>query len=284
MNAILDIGAPTVDRGIVTRRLKIAGHEGRTVPAVLFTPEGASEPGPVVLVGHGARSDKETEPFPAIGRIFVRRGGWASIIIDGPIHGERRPAGLGDPMDHFVEERMLLGRRETYEAMVADWRGVIDALGEVKDVGNGQVGYIGFSMGTLLGVPTVAAEPRIRCAVFCIGGMVRRGSAEIQVRGFGGHPGHLPVEEVEAANAARNSYLLQVAAGIGQRQVLMLNQSEDELFPREGAFQLYDALTGPKRLMFFPGKHVQMPRESMDQAVLFFREHLAGDEAPKNAQ
>lgn len=280
MSAILDLSPPAVDRGIVTRRLMVAGHEGRAVPAILLAPEGAAGPRPAVLIGHGAGGDKKSEPFPAIGRVFVRRCGWASVIIDGPIHGERRPPGLDDPVRHFAEVRKLMGRRETYEAVAADWRGVVDALGELADVGNQQVGYIGFSMGTVMGVPAVAAEPRIRCAVFCIGGVARPGGAEALVRNLGGDPRGLPSQEVEAATAPRNSYLLETAARIGQRQVLMLNQSEDEAFSREGTFQLYDALTGPKRIMFFPGTHVQMPRESINQAVLFFREHLAGEATP----
>jgi len=280
MSAVLELSAPAVDRGIVTRRLKVAGHQDRTVPAILLTPEGATGPRPAILIGHGAGGDKEAEPFPAIGRLFVRRCGWASVNIDGPIHGERRPPGLDDPVQHFAEVRKLLGRRETYEAMAADWRGVVDALGELEDVGNQRVAYIGFSMGTVLGVPAVAAEPRIECAVFCIGGVARAGGAEALVRNLGGDAGKLPVQEVEAATPARNNFLLQSAARIGQRQVLMLNQSEDEAFSREGAFQLYDALTGPKRIFFYPGQHVQMPPESMNQAVLFFREHLAGEAAP----
>ena len=281
MSVILNLSAPAADRGIVTRRLKVAGHQGRAVPAILLTPQGATGRRPVVLIGHGAGGDKEAEPFPTIGRLFVRRCGWASVIIDGPIHGERRPPGLEDPVLHFAEVRKLLGRRQTYEAMAADWSGVVDALGEIEDVGSRQVGYIGFSMGTVLGVPAVAAEPRIRCAVFCIGGVARPGGAEALVRNLGGDVRRLPVHEVEAATPARNNYLLEAAARIGQRQVLMLNQSEDEVFSREGAFQLYDALSGPRRIMFFPGLHVQMPPESMNQAVLFFREHLAGEAAPE---
>ena len=40
------------------------------------------------------------------------------------------------------------------------------------EVGNATCAYLGFSMGTVLGVPSVASEPRIQCAVFAIGGVI----------------------------------------------------------------------------------------------------------------
>lgn len=240
---ILDLGPPQTEKGVTTRHLWIAGFEGRRVPALVLTPADAQGPRPVILLGHGASNSKDEPQMLAIGRWFARREGWAAAIIDGPVHGERRPEGVRDV---GLEARQVLVHRETYEAMAVDWRRTLDACGELPGVGDQRAAYLGFSMGTVLGLSTVAGEPRFRCAVFCIGGLI------------GDRPN-----------------LLSEAAGQIDRPVLLINQSEDEIFSREAAFSLYDALPGPKRIFFYPGDHASLPREAMERAREFLRTHLA---------
>ena len=50
-----------------------------------------------------------------------------------------------------------------------DWTSTLDAVQAMDDVGDGPVGWWGLSMGTGLGVPFVAREPRIQVAVFGLG-------------------------------------------------------------------------------------------------------------------
>jgi uncharacterized protein YqgC (DUF456 family) len=47
------------------------------------------------------------------------------------------------------------------DEMVADWVGALDGLRELDELGGGRVGWWGVSMGTIIGLPFVAAEPRI---------------------------------------------------------------------------------------------------------------------------
>ena len=250
-SAILELGPQHTEKGVGSRHLWIAGFEGRRVPALVLTPEGADGPRPVVMLGHGAGDRKDAPLMLAVARWLVRREGWAVAIIDGPVHGERRSDGAEDVGQ---EARQTLSRRETYNAMAVDWQRTVEACGELPDVGNQRAAYLGFSMGTLLGVPAVVAESRFRCAVFAIGGITE-----------------------DWPN------LLSRAAEQIVRPVLLINQSEDEIFSREAAFRLYEAISGPKRIFFYPGGHVEVPREAMERVREFLRAHLVGESAEPGA-
>lgn len=250
-NAILEQSPAQTEKGVTTRHLWIDGFEGRRVPALVLTPAEASGPRPVVLLGHGAGGSKDEPQMLSIARWLVRREAWAVAIIDGPVHGERRN---GDATSVGQEARQRLVQRETYDAMAADWGRTLDACGELPGVGDERAAYLGFSMGTILGVPAVAAEPRVQCAVFAIGGII----GEID-------------------------NMLGRAAGQIERPVLMINQTEDEIFSRESVFRLYDALAGPKRVFFYPGGHSGVPREAMDRTREFLRAHLGSEGAEQGA-
>ena len=252
-SVILDLSPEQTEKGVTTRRLSIAGYEGRRVPGLVLTPDGAEGPRPVVLLGHGAGGAKDEPQMLQIARWLVHREGWAVAIIDGPVHGERRPDGTAN-----LEQQALqaLLQPQTFEAMAVDWQRTLDACTELPNVGDQRPAYLGFSMGAVLGVPTVSAEPRFRCAVFAIGGILQDG-----------------------AN------LLREAAVRIDRPVLMINQSEDEIFSRESTFRLYDALSGPKRVFFYPGGHSGVPREAMERVREFLHAQLADEsiegDAPK---
>ena len=245
-NVILELGPTQTEKGVSTQHLWVAGFKERRVPALVLTPEDASGQRPVVLLGHGVADSKDDPKMLAIARWLVRREHWAVVLIDGPVHGERRS---GEGADVSQEGRVALGKPETYEAMTDDWRRTLDACGELPDVGNQRAAYLGFSMGTLLGVPMVAAESRFRCAVFAIGGAI----------------------------SERQPDLLTQAAKQIKQPVLQINQSEDLLFSREAAFRLYDALSGPKRIFFHPGGHSAVPREAMERVREFLHGHLASE-------
>jgi hypothetical protein len=106
----------------------------------------------------------------------------------------------------------------------------------------------------MLGILTVGQEPRFRCAVLAIGGI-------------------MPDRMGMLAGAASKIAI----------PVLMINQSEDEIFTRESAFGLYDKLAGPKRLFFHPGLHTGVPREAMERVREFLHAQLTGEDAESGA-
>ncbi|MFG1689427.1 dienelactone hydrolase family protein [Nonomuraea sp. NPDC049269] len=124
---------------------------------------------------------------------------------------------------------------------VADWQAVITAVQELDHVGAGPVGYWGMSMGCGLGVPLLAAEPRIRAAVLGLLGV--HGLAEAAARVT------VPVR--------------------------FLLQWDDDLVPRDQGLALFDALaSAEKTLHANPGKHGEIPGFEMDSSLRFLARHL----------
>src|SRR5262249_2442867 len=155
---VLDDGR--TERGVTERRFTVA-RPAEPVPGILWTPEDATGPRPLVLFGHGGTQSKRAVNILALARRMVRHHGFAPASIDQPFPGERRPA---EESGMSVEERReRLGRRmfgrdraAVIEQAVGDWTAVLDALQGLADVGAGPVGYWGLSMGSHFGVPFVA--------------------------------------------------------------------------------------------------------------------------------
>lgn len=54
---------------------------------------------------------------------------------------------------------------------VPEWKAALDFVEGLESIGaGGPVGYLGVSMGAFLGIPFVAAEPRVKAAVFGLAG------------------------------------------------------------------------------------------------------------------
>ena len=233
-------------KGVRQRRFDL-DRDGRVVPGILWTPEVSTAPSALVLVGHGAAQTKSEPYVMAMARTLVRHHGIAAVAIDGPVHGDRRTDGLTDGSVMMLE----FGQRWADDPgltddMIADWRAVLDAVQALPDVGAGPVGYWGLSMGTILGLPLVVAEPRISVAV-------------LGLMGVSG-----PTKDRIAADAAAVSV-----------PVLFLLQWDDTLFPRDKGFALFDALgTKDKRLHANPGAHSAIPAEEFLATVRFLADRL----------
>ncbi len=108
------------------------------------------------------------------------------------------------------------------------------------------VGFAGFSMGGLFGVPLVATDERIKAAAIVIAGSTRVSYPQR----FGRLDKHMR-ERLAVTDPTVH------APRVGDRPVLLLNADADELVSREAALALYDAFTGPKELVFMPGTHTE---------------------------
>lgn len=233
----------------VTERLFVEERAGRSVPGVLWLPEEAQGERPLVLVGHGGSGHKKEDYVLALARRLVRHCGYAVAAIDGPVHGDRRAS---DPYDRDVVladfDRVWREDPTMTDEMVDDWRAVLDALQGVAGVGAGAVGWWGLSMGTIIGLPVVAAEARIGAAVLGLAGIIG------------------PTRQRLADDAGRV-----------RCPVLMLMQWDDQLFPRHSVLELFDALaTSDKRLHASPGVHTAVPPEEFDQTEMFLSSRLGG--------
>jgi pimeloyl-ACP methyl ester carboxylesterase len=142
-------------------------------------------------MGHGGGQHEKAPGMVARARRFAGEGGFAVAVVDAPGHGDRprdtafnRVAAAnrarmeaGEPVSALVADL----HRMMAEQSVPEWRRVLDALH--GHVGAGPVGYWGVSMGCGLGVPFVAAEPRVRAAVLGLGPVHAAGGAVAGVTG-----------------------------------------------------------------------------------------------------
>src|SRR5580700_2773157 len=229
------------------------------IPGVLWSPAGAAGPRPLVLLGHGGGGAHKRAPgVLARARRLVTGRGFAAAAIDMP--------GFGDRPKTAADERFVAEIRATraagepigpsvarYNAALAErdvpqWRATLDALQALDVVGpDGPVGYWGVSLGTRIGVPLAAAEPRITAAVF--------GLAD---------------GEALAEAAARVSIPVE-----------FLLQWDDELVPRAGGLALFDAFgSAEKTLHANPGRHGEVPAFELESSRHFFTRHLVMESPP----
>src|ERR1700689_2148618 len=73
----------------VTARLFDLTVSGERVPAVIWAPDGADGPRPLVLMGHGGSQHKKIGSLAARARIYAHKFGYATLAIDAPGHGDR---------------------------------------------------------------------------------------------------------------------------------------------------------------------------------------------------
>ena len=222
-------GEGVAERSFVLRRRSGA------VPGVLWSPGTPVRP-PGVLLGHGGSGHKRSDRHLRMGRWLAARVGLAVVAIDGPYHGDR----ASRPADPVLYQRLIAeeGVEGVTARMTGDWLETVSALAAQDLLDDANISVFGMSMGARFGLPVAAALGiRLRCAV--LGKFGVRQSAAI-------HPGLCaPGLALTAARAVRAPLLFHM-------------QCDDEVFPRDGQFELFAALASAgKRLLARPGRHAE---------------------------
>jgi dienelactone hydrolase len=251
------ITSETTTDGVVERLFDVEVAEAR-VPGVLWTPAGAVGPRPLVLMGHGGSQHKKVDTLVARATRYAAELGFAVAAIDAPDHGERVTPEQAAAFTEAVRQRIAEGRRigsEVARDMAAraaraipEWKATLDALQTLDEIGSaGPVGYWGVSMGTAIGLPFVASEPRITAAVFGLagtqlGGQLAEAGATITI----------PVEFVL--------------------------QADDEIVARDSGIALFDAIASTEKTLHLnPGGHLGIPMFERASWERFFTRHLLTD-------
>ncbi len=252
------IGEKTQDG--VTRREFVLEVAGDKVPGVVWAPEGAKGARPLILMGHGGSQHKKIGNIASAAVSNAQRFGYATLAIDGPGHGDRvdraaaearrlasaetaRKLRAGERVERTRDARTDLATKHT-----AEWKAALDAVQRLDFIGKDQkIGYWGVSMGTRYGVPFVANEPRVTCAIFGL---------------FPAAPGL----EAHTEDARRIKIPL-----------LFVLQWNDELFKREQGLALFEAFgSEEKTLHMNPGPHTGIPPREREDWATFWQRHLSG--------
>ena len=169
------------------------------ITGVLWSPTSRSGHVALVLLGHGGGQHKRAPGVLARARHYVTACGFAAAAIDAPGHGDRPRSEADEQRSARIRQSRAAGEPigpaiTRYNAVLAaravpEWRATLDALQDLAEIGpGGPVGYWGMSLGTAIGVPLTAAEPRITAAVFGVLGHEFLAEA----RGQGHRPGRVP--------------------------------------------------------------------------------------------
>lgn len=248
----------TTEKGVTERGFELT-VDGERVPGILWSPEGAQGARPLLLIGHGGTQHKRIDTILSRARTFVRHHAYAVVAIDAPGHGDR--------VSPEEAERMRAARRQGRPQMtperlremaarnaqaVREWKATLDAVQALDYVGTGPVGYWGVSMGTAIGVPFIASEPRIRAAVLGLAGS----------------------RSEEFRETARRITI----------PIMFMCQWDDEVAPRDSCLALFEAFGSQEKSMHVnPGGHLGIPPFEREYWELFFVRHLGSAREPIGA-
>ncbi|MFC4504074.1 MULTISPECIES: alpha/beta hydrolase [Streptomyces] len=240
--------AETTSNGVLEREFTVGELTG-----VLWSPASGSDRAPLVLLGHGGGTHKKWPGMVGRAHALVTGGGFHVAAIDAPGHGGRPRTAHDEQEIAVMQQAMAAGEPvgpivvrynlHLAERAVPEWRATLDALQELPEIGaDGPVGYYGLNMGTAIGVPLTATEPRITAAVFGL---------------FWPDP--------LAETAKQITIPIEFAL-----------QWDDEHIPRESGLALFDAFASKEKTLHAnAGMHKELPRFEADSAVRFFARHLA---------
>ena len=167
--------AETLSNGVVERDF-IVGE----VTGVLWSPVSGSDRAGLVLMGHGGGLHKKTPALRARAHDTATTWGLTVVAIDAPGHGDRPRTAEDEQARADLGQAMAAGEAERVtsisarygaalaERAVPEWRATLDALQELPEIGTGApIGYGGgITLGTAIGIPLTAVEPRITAAIF----------------------------------------------------------------------------------------------------------------------
>lgn len=163
---------------------------------MLWSPEAGSEHAPLVLMGHGGGQHKKTPALLARARHGVTTHGFTVAAIDAPGHGDRPRTAEDEQARADLRAAMTAGDTESVAAVsvrygvslaeraVPEWQAALDALQRLPEIGlEAPIGYGGgITLGTGIGIPLTAAEPRITAAIFGGGFVVHEALLEAATR------------------------------------------------------------------------------------------------------
>lgn len=247
---------------------KFVDLQGGEVPGVMTLPTRAEGPFPVVVMMHGFMMQKEDFINEAFHKPFAKRG-VATIAIDFPLHGDRP----GDPQTGFTT---LDAAEAMFRQALFDVLRLFDYIDAREELDANRMGYVGVSMGSIIGSMAAGIDERVKVMAYLIGG----GGLECLFRSLDGVGSKSLGDLVrENPNAVKEKFeyfdQLGFAKKISPRPILFYNVEDDPIVKKECAENFHNAAGEPKKVVWQKsGGHVILPMQIKPPVLKWFEEHL----------
>jgi cephalosporin-C deacetylase-like acetyl esterase len=226
------------------------------VPAFFILPKGKEgEKLPCVILMHGLGSDKNM--FKMMWGTLASAG-YALFAIDAQYHGERKPKDTSTPLFGPYP----YNTRDALAQTVVDLRRGIDFLESRPEIDPSRIGYLGASMGGIIGSMFAGVDERVQAPVLLVAGgnwkiMMEKSTLSALKDGREKMP-----EQVTAALRALDPIdPIQWIGKISPRPVLFINGDADDVVPVASNKALHEAAKEPKQIVWYKGPHVPPPTE-----------------------
>ncbi|MFN4033338.1 MAG: alpha/beta hydrolase family protein [Fimbriimonadales bacterium] len=258
------------------RVIKVTYRSARDqrVPALLILPKNRGEAKlPCVILMHGLGSDK---------RMFemlwgpLTQAGFALFAIDAQYHGERKPA---DNLPFFG--LYPYRARDALIQTVIDLRRGVDYLQTRSEIDPDKIGYIGASMGGIIGSMFAGVDTRVKAPILLVAGGDWRVLMEKSALSMWRDAAKNNPQQME--EALRVMDVVDPVNWVGRiapRPVLFINGDADDVVPVESNKALHNAAGEPKKIVWYKGGHVPPPTDwftVIGEVTRWLNTHLKGE-------
>ena len=220
------------------------------VPSILVLPKIGKPKYPCLVFLHGYGGKKEDGL--TLAQVVVKEG-YAVFSIDAPYHGERKVSGK---VFHSPDPNEA---KKNFIQCVIDLRRGVDLLETFEEIDSNRIGYVGGSMGGIIGAIFVGVEKRIKAAVIMVGG----GNLPLMIK-LSKHHSVLPIKKKLKELGISYEELGKILAPVdpinfvhlvSPRPIQFHCGKYDEIVPAETQRQLCEKAREPKEIYWYDTGH-----------------------------
>lgn len=213
----------------------------KKVTALLTVPKG-EQPFPTIILMHGL-GDRKTVDYIEAGNKYLLDAGYAVLRLDISNHGDR----FKYDYDFDLTDGYKYWTRDLITQTVFDLRRAIDFIQTREELDPRRIGYMGISLGGIIGSIFCSVEERVEVPVIVLAGgnlnlMFGKGALSVDTKNY--------LSIIDPIN---------YAAKISPRPLLMINAENDDIVPPITSKLLFKAAKKPKEIIWYPAKHHDIP-------------------------
>lgn len=253
----------------VIYRMQYNSVHDKRVPAWWCVPTIGTPPYPCVIIMHGYGGDKNG--LQMLAPAFAARG-IATLAIDAEYHGDRKQPGSD------IFSAYIYRNRDALIQTVIDLRRAIDFLQSRKEIDGKRIGYIGLSMGGILGGILAGVDERVQAPILIVAG-----GDWGYLFSHSQHPTAVQLREKHPElfqSAQKMSEVMGAvdpvswAGRIAPRPLLMINGNNDQIVPKECTERLFASAKEPKEIVWLDGGHMPQPDAVLRKVNEWLSKHL----------